>query len=416
MVLYAPAVAGKTQAFIPNAPDELTPEWVNDALRGAGVAGTVTGVAVEALSTGGVGMTGQTVRVRLDRVGGVDLHSTAEESPVPRRELAAAPETLVAKFAAADPKTRGLIETYDSYAREIRFYQRYAGRLPVRVPRYFGAAYDPGSSGQPGPFMRRMVDALPVRAKIWISKNTVKYMRPSKRRYALLIEDLGSEGSIHDLADPPDDAQVAAALEVLAAIHAEFWHDRSLAGDDTFDVITTTTPRLFADVARARSLPVARGRYDWLGDPEAALLLEATERFAADLDLVNRPDTLVHGDPRSDNLMYRPDGSVILLDWALTANGHPGWDVGYLLSSCLCHERIGACDALVAGYEAALARRGVKLDGADLRRGIDATYRIVAVQQLLALAVLDGNEQLTGAEMADLWLPRLVAGLGHAWS
>ncbi len=390
----------RSKAFIPNTPDELTPEWVTAALHGVGARGSVTAVTVEPLSGGGIGMTGQTVRVRLER------SADAEGMP----------DTIVAKFAASDPQTRGLIEVYDSYAREIRFYQRYAERMPVRVPKYFGASYDPGSSSQPGPLTRRIVDALPVGAKIWISKNTTKYMRPSRRRYALLIEDMGSAGSVHDLIEPPGDDKVAAALEVFAAIHATFWNDASLAGDDTFDVITTTTPRLFSDVARRRALPIASDRYSWLGEEESARLLDACDRFADDLVCVNQPVRLVHGDPRTDNLMYAPDGSVILLDWALAANGHPGWDVGYLLSSCLSPRRIGAWETLVAGYEAALASHGVVIDGAELREAVDATYRIVAVQQLLALSVLVGTDDMSGAEMADLWLPRLTAGLSHRWT
>lgn len=396
----SPPVAPRSKAFIPNAPDELTPEWVTATLRRAGAQGSVTGLTVEPLSGGGIGMTGQTVRVRLE--------CSADADGIP--------DTVIAKFAASDPQTRGLIEVYDSYAREIRFYQRYAERMPVRVPTYFGADYDPGSSGQAGPVMRHLVDALPVGVKIWISKNTVRYMRPSKRRYALLIEDMGAFGSVHDLTSPPDDDQVAAALDVFAAIHARFWNDASLAGDDTFDVITTTTPRLLCDVARARALPIACDRYGWLGDEERSRLLEACDRFGADLARLNQPVTLVHGDPRTDNLLYTPDGSVILLDWALTANGHPGWDVGYLLSSCLGHERIGARDALVAGYRAALVSHGVTLDEVELQDAIDAAYRVVAVQQLLALSVLEGTDNMTGAEMADLWLPRLAAGLTHRWA
>jgi len=391
-------VAAKNRAFIPNAPLELTAEWVTEALRATGARGTVTGLSIEPLDTGGIGMTGQTVRVRL-------AHEATDDLPA----------TVVAKFAAADAQTRGLMETYDSYAREIRFYQRYASRVPVRTPHFLGADYDPGRSGQPGGVVRRLVDALPVRAKIWISRNTTKYMRPSKRRYALLIEDLGSSGTIHDLGDPPDDEQIAAALEVFAAVHAQFWNDPALAGDDTFDTLVTTTPRLYSDVARARSIDVARERYDWFGPAEEALLVEATQRFGADVELINRPVTLVHGDPRTDNLMFGADGSVILLDWALAANGHPGWDVGYLLSSCLGPERIASLTSLVAGYEAALASHGVAVDGDDLRAGIDAAYRANAVQQLLVLAVLDGTDELTGAEMADIWLPRVVAGLGHRW-
>jgi len=412
-------VPPKSAAFIPNAPDELTPEWVTATMRAAGARGTVTGLRIEALDTGGIGMTGQTVRLRLARDDSTTDPASPTEQAAPDPPAGTKPDgipdTVVAKFASGDPKTRGLIESYDSYAREIRFYQRYADRLPVRVPRYLGAEYDPGRSGQPGPVVARLVDALPVAVKVWISRNTAKYMRPSKRRYALLIEDMGSAGSVHDLAAPPDDDQVAAALDVFAAIHAQFWNDASLAGDDAFGVITTTTPGLFADVARARSLPVAEERYAWLGEREAARLREACDGFTAALALVNRSVTLVHGDPRTDNLLYAPDGSVILLDWALAANGHPGWDVGYLLSSCLGPDRIAGAGALVAGYEEALRAHGVSVDGADLRAGIEAAYRTVAVQQLLALAVLDGTDDMTGADMADLWLPRIVAGLGHDW-
>lgn len=122
-------MAPRSKAFIPNAPGELTPEWITAALRRTGAQGSVTGLTVEPLSDGGIGMTGQTVRVRLE--------CSADADGIP--------DTVIAKFAASDPQTRGLIEVYDSYAREIRFYQRYAERMPVRVPTYFGADYDPGS-------------------------------------------------------------------------------------------------------------------------------------------------------------------------------------------------------------------------------------------------------------------------------
>ena len=114
--------------FIPNTPDELTAAWVGEALRGAGETCTVDDIRVEPLG-GGVGMTGQTVRVRIEGDG--------------------APATAVAKFGASQAQTRGITESYDSYAREIRFYERYAERVPVRTPKYLGADYDPGTHGQP---------------------------------------------------------------------------------------------------------------------------------------------------------------------------------------------------------------------------------------------------------------------------
>ncbi len=395
-------MSAKKPVFIPGTPEQLTAQWVTSTLREANrlPAGRVQSVAVEPLNTGGVGLTGQTVRVRLQ-------HDGADP---------ASPTTVVAKFAAANPETRALIESYDAYAREIRFYQRYAHRMPIPTPLYYGGDYDPGSSKQPGPVRARLVDALPASSKVWISKNITKYMRPSKRRYALLIEDLGSKGEVFNIMNPPDDAQVALALDALAAMHAQFWKDSSLAGDDVFDRIVTTTPKLFTTVALKRCLPIARDRYGWLGAEEVGLLEQAAACFAEDLEAINAPVTLVHGDPRSDNLMFRPEGDVVLLDWALAANGHPGWDVGYFLSSCLSAERMANLDALVAGYEARLVELGVPVDGDDLRSVIDAAYRVAAIQQLLSLAVFDGTLDEAGDELADHWLPRLVAGMGHRWS
>ena len=382
-------------AFIPNTPDELTAAWVGEALRGAGTACTVDDITVESLG-GGVGMTGQTVRVRIEGDG--------------------APTTAVAKFAASQAQTRGITESYDSYAREIRFYQRYADRVPVRTPAYLGADYDPGSHGQPGPRTVKVIESLPVSVKRWISRNTVKYLRPTKRRYALLIEDMGDAGSVYDLHEPPGDDELRAALEALAGLHAAFWRSPELDHDDeTFVHMITSTPTLLSDVARTSSLRVARERYDWCGPAEVEALDAATRRFPDNVVLTNQRWALVHGDSRSDNFMFSPDGEAIILDWAMVSRGHPGYDVGYLLSSCLDADRIDALGPHVEHYHRALAERGVDFDRAELRRGVTAAYDINAVYQLLTLTVFEGQGDNTGMEMADLWLPRVAAGLTHDW-
>ena len=381
--------------FIPNTADELTAAWVGDALRDAGVDCAVGDIAVEPLG-GGVGMTGQTVRVRIDGEG--------------------APVTAVAKFAASQAQTRGITESYDSYAREIRFYQRYADRVPVRTPAYLGGDYDPGTHGQPGPRTIRLIESLPVSVKRWISRNTVKYLRPTKRRYALLIEDMGDAGTVHDLVDPPGPDAIRAAMDALAGLHAAFWHAPELDQDDeTFVHMVTPTPTLLSDVARTAALDVAEQRYAWCGDLARERLEDATRRFADDVVLTNTRHALVHGDSRSDNFMFAPEGTAIILDWAMVSRGHPGYDVGYFLSSCLDPDRIHELAGHVEHYHAALTSHGVEFDAAELRQGVEAAYRINAVFQLLVLTVFEGQGDNTGIEMADRWLPRVAAGLTHDW-
>lgn len=382
------------ETFIPAAPAELTTDWVTTTLRAAGVlpVGRVVGFDVAPLSGGGTGLMGDTVRLRLRY-----------------DDAGSGPASVIAKFPTEDRQNRALLEQFDAYAREILFYENYSHRVPVPTPAYMGAAFDPGRNKAPGPVLSKVVDGLPVFAKRLIFRNVTRYLRPTKRRYALLIEDLGVDITVHDLEEPPDDDKLGAAIEMLAGVHAEFWEHDALHDDTMFQPLVTTTPGLYDTIARRWCLPMARERWEWFTADDAALIEDAIDRLPDDIATINRQTTLVHGDPRSDNVLYRDDGDVVLLDWAMAAHAHPGWDVGYMLSSCLTEDRIDATDALVVRYEAAMAARGVDVCGDDLRAGIDAAYRAVAVQQLMSIAVLDGNygEQA----LADLWMPRVLAGL-----
>ena len=126
----------------------------------------------------------------------------------------------------------------------------------------------------------RIIESLPVGVKRWISRNTVKYLRPTKRRYALLIEDMGDAGAVYGLGEPPGDDELRAALTALAGVHASFWKSPELDQDDeTFVQLVTSTPTLLSDVARTAALSVAEARYDWCGPAEREALETATHRF-----------------------------------------------------------------------------------------------------------------------------------------
>ena len=370
-------------------------------MRDAGAlpTGRVSALEVQALTGGGTGFTGDTVRVRLEYEGDVN----------------GAPTTVVAKFPTGDQQNRGMLEQFDAYAREIRFYREFAHRMPCPTATYLGAAYDVEGARETGPRMSRLIDRLPDRLQLAITRDVTKFMRATKRRYALLIEDLGARTTVHDMASPPAEAQIGDALEVLASVHAAFWNDHSLEGNAVFRPLVTTTPGLYQTVGRKRCIAIAREHWiDWLTDTHVALIHGSLDRFPADVEAVNQKVTLVHGDPRSDNILYRDDGQVVLLDWALVGHAHPGFDVGYLLSSCLGPDEIGQSNALVDRYQRALESRGIEIDGGGLRSVIDSTYRSLAVQQLMSIAVFHGDGY-DGNAIYDLWMPRILAGLANGW-
>ncbi|MGH3386769.1 MAG: aminoglycoside phosphotransferase family protein, partial [Nocardioidaceae bacterium] len=113
---------------------------------------------------------------------------------------------------------------------------------------------------------------------------------------------------------------------------------------------------------------LADRRHDGL-DPWAAARLDQLSELAARGAEAAAGDTLVHADVRADNMLRRPDGSMVLIDWPWASHGadwvdsmllfgnvelHGGHDVDALLAA---HPLTAAADpadvtAFVAGLTA----------------------------------------------------------------
>lgn len=377
--------------FIPSTAEDLTAEWVDDALRSVGVlhgGDHVRSIRVAHLSYGGVGLSGDTVRVFLEGEG------------------SGLPASLIAKFPTAVVANRGMIEGFDGYAREIAFYRDLATEVPVRVPGHFGSAMDPARFAGATDVAAKVVDWLPSRAHLALTADITKFMRPTKRRYVLLIEDMGADTVVHDLEEPPSVEQLCEVAGCLADLHASFWGRRDLADHPATRTLVTEIPRVFVNVLRGRCRPIAEARWGaWLTDADRRRLDEATDRFADDLAVINEPHTFVHGDPRSDNILFGA-GDPIMLDWAMSSVAHPGYDIGYLLGSSLRRVDKGRAGEVLDAYLGPLGDAGVRLERAELVRGVAASARVGLVLQMNSLAVLEGGY---GDNLpADLWLPRLL--------
>ena len=286
--------------LIPSAPEEVTAAWLSQVL----------GVAVDTvdITPVGTGQTGATYRLR-----------------VAYRDQDGPADSFVVKLPAQDPAVRERVAL--SYRSEHAFYNDLADTLAVPLPHcYHCAIADDGA------------------------------------RFVLLLADMAPAEQGDQLRGCTA-AEAELAAVALAGLHGPRWCDpawltlaatvmpkpdeptaRGL-GEITRMAAETTLERLGARMSpqdRATVTESATLVGDWL--------LGAPERFS-----------LLHGDYRSDNLLFDPARTrVTVVDWQTLAVGLPARDLAYFLATSLLpadrahHER-----RLVGRYAQALAQRGV---------------------------------------------------------
>ena len=377
---------------IPQSVEEIDAAWLTHAIRSAGLIEAANVVGFRAGSPGsGVGFQGQTIRILLDW----DI----EESD--------APDAVLVKLPTDNVGNRGLAEAEGSYDREFDFYERLSGDFPIRVPRLIHAVRDPG----PSPAARRrregLVDGLPAPVVKFIGRHARKLVRPSKRRYALVMEYI-PDARITTAADLPPAEDLSAILRTLAEMHAHFWGDSRLADDSVFEwSMVTQMPNVMHGLYRAwRDEVVEREpgvftdelmrHADWVGDHIVDL--------AAHL---NEPLSIRHGDCRTDNMLFTDDG-LVMIDFGAAGSGRPAGDVAYLLSEAI-PPGPGARATflrLCREYHDRLVAAGVTdhpldefLNDCDIVLAVQA-YRVVLIE-----AAFEADYE--GESLAHLWGPRV---------
>ncbi|HVW45126.1 MAG TPA: phosphotransferase family protein [Amycolatopsis sp.] len=178
--------------------------------------------------------------------------------------------------------------------------------------------------------------------------------------------------------------------EILAAIHTLTPRCFSAGGEDAAGREVARWARAVAAVPEARTPAVLRA-VRWLERHEP-----------------RRPDrvALVHGDYRTGNLMYDPDGIRAVLDWEMAHLGDPLEDVAFAQLVCwrMGTDRVGGLvpvDRWLTLYEQA-AQRAVDADSLRF-------WEVLAAVKMAALTVRAGGRLPPGPER-DL-LRRLFAQL-----
>jgi hypothetical protein len=193
------------------------------------------------------------------------------------------------------PSTASIIET--------QFYQNYAVKIPVRVPRCIYAELNAvGDNG------------------------------------IIVMEDEVQAGSCFLTAlNPFNPDDVRDTLEQLALLHAHAWQ-----GSELFE--QAEVPRFLEQISAPAIMPMtalSQLLNSPKGDPlptsvkNAARLQRGLELYAKQVR--ERPSCLIHGDAHAGNI-YRKDGHYGLVDWQILQKGEWAQDIAYHIAAVLSPE------------------------------------------------------------------------------
>jgi hypothetical protein len=234
----------------------------------------------------------------------------------------ASPKTLVAKWCEAS-----------SGEHESRFMREVAPLLGAAVPELLGFRTDPASD-----------------------------------RALLLLEDI-APATQDDvvLGMSREHAETLAKME--ARFHTVFWNRVNAPA-------VAWLPEWRGDVADRTSCTAERLPRFMIrcGDRLAPRIRELTSELPQRLEdayasLQRAPQTVVHGDLHGENVLFRPTGEPVILDWTDASRGPAAADVARLLVEALTIDaRRAREDDLLRVYVSALTERGVSSYGVDRLR------------------------------------------------
>lgn len=201
----------------------------------------------------------------------------------------------------------------------------------------------------------------------------------------LLLEDVAPAAQ-GDVLQGCTDSQAAAVVRTLARVHAATWQ---------LDGMPSWTPRVLAPDDWETRLDAAGERYPAIVTSrvrEGLRDLPERARRAADA-LAAGESAWIHGDAHLDNVLFRPDGTAVLLDWSGVVAGPPAVDLARVLAEGVdAGSRPALADRLVTAYADELESHGVTLGTADLRRAVTAAA-VFLVQTAVAWATREPVQQ-----------------------
>jgi len=361
-------------AQVPSGPDKLSNAWLTAALRSGGAIGEWAVSSHSWKSVERPGAAGLVVRITLEYEGAPD---------------AAAPQTIIGKFASQYEPLRSIFNSHGFYRTEVEFYRHFGSNAGIPVPRCYFADLD-SSSGY----------------------------------FVLLLEDMRDcrvgdplQGSLED---------IELAIDYLAPFHAHWWDSprlREFAWMRHPDVVPVEALAEQMRGQLTRSLDAVRQRFPNEFPP---VLVAVVERLLANYDAVldRQRDasryTLVHRDFHSLQLFYPTErgGRFVVFDWQTATAGRGADDLARIVTMGLTipqrehHDR-----RLIERYHAGVVRSGVSgytLDQCvlDFRAGLTTSL----LTNMVAATAIDPElfkraQAEFGVNLADVLFRPLAAAV-----
>lgn len=340
----------------PQTVAEITPAWIEDALRSA------RAIAAERVAT---------IDVRPIGEGQGFLSSMACVGIIYDRSTTGGPSSVVVKLEPTAGAFRDTERETRAFAREVDFYRDVAPGIDVRVPRVcYAVANDSGM--------------------------------------ALVMEDLSRLQGGDQLRGMQHD-EVLITVRAIARLHATFWESDRLAALDWLPDHDQMWREGFEEhwPAFAAEYGVRLGRD----------ALHLGERVRANIEwikqrIAQRPSTLIHADLRADNLLFgephSPD-AVVVLDWQLATRSMAAIDPTRLLGgSEPASQRLGHHLEVFTAWHEALLTHGVT--GYEFDEAL-ADFRLGALYNLMvpvkAHSLIAGSTGLRGWRLLDTIVERV---------
>jgi hypothetical protein len=229
-----------------------------------------------------------------------------------------APPTLIVKLPSTERPDTVTEGDLIGYTREGEAYRFLGDHPPMRIPRCYHAAHE-------------------------------------DVRFDLVIEDLGEDARPGDQIAGCSTADAALVVRELAGLHAAYWRSDKLDALE-WPMRMQTIGGVIAPFYAA-GIEVLRRGPGTLWDARMFDVIEAVAPLVGPWLQSEPATTLIHGEPRVDNVMFEDDaGRACLIDLAGMSIGDPQRDLAYFLTGSLDPADRRACERALVGDHAATIR------------------------------------------------------------